>query len=376
MKFKIASKALYSTLSGVSKVINTKNTISILDNFLWEVTENKLVITASDAENTLTAQVAVKDVQGNHGSVCVNARRIVDMAKELPDVDVEISINPDNGAMTIAFPGGSFDLVALQGNQYPRTIEETDPDETSQMTCPAGQIISGVEHTLFAVSTDELHPQMMGILWDIKEDGITFVATDSRKLVRYVNKTSAPGIVASCILPVKPAVILKSLLGKEDEVNVTLSPRSAVFRTENLTLNCRFIRGNFPDYNRVIPNNPYQVTVDRGAIMTAVRRVSVCSDPSHGLIKFRFNPDHVEMKVDDLNMNTFAHEEVPCDFTGNQMVIGFSAGYLLEIFGILPTENVIIKLADPSRPGVFQPEENEENTDLLIVLMVMSVQDF
>ena len=154
MKFKIASKALYSTLSGVSKVINTKNTISILDNFLWEVTENKLVITASDAENTLTAQVAVKDVQGNHGSVCVNARRIVDMAKELPDVDVEISINPDNGAMTIAFPGGSFDLVALQGNQYPRTIEETDPDETSQMTCPAGQIISGVEHTLFAVSTD------------------------------------------------------------------------------------------------------------------------------------------------------------------------------------------------------------------------------
>ena len=159
-------------------------------------------------------------------------------------------------------------------------------------------------------------------------------------------------------------------------MNVTLSPRSAVFRTENLTLNCRFIRGNFPDYNRVIPNNPYQVTVDRGAIMTAVRRVSVCSDPSHGLIKFRFNPDHVEMKVDDLNMNTFAHEEVPCDFTGNQMVIGFSAGYLLEIFGILPTENVIIKLADPSRPGVFQPEENEENTDLLIVLMVMSVQDF
>ena len=376
MNFKIASKALYSTLSGVSKVINPKNTISILDNFLWEIDEDKLVITASDAENTLTAQVPVKNVEGGSGSVCVNARRVVDMAKELPDVDVEISINMETGAMSILFPGGSFDLVALQGSQYPRTIEETDPEETCTMTCPASQIIAGIEHTLFAGGTDDRIPQMTGILWDINEDGITFVATESRKLVKYINRTSAPGIKASCIMPVKPAVILKSLLGKEDVVNVTLSPKSAVLRTETLTLHCRFIRGKFPDYNRVIPNNPYQVTVDRGAIMTAVRRVSVCSDPSHGLIKFRFHPNNVEMKVDDLNMNTFAHEEVACDFTGDQMVIGFGAGYLLEIFGILPTENVIIKLADPSRPGVFQPEENEENTDLLIVLMVMNIQDF
>lgn len=376
MKFKIASKALYSTLSGVSKVISTKNPISILENFLLKVEDECIIITASDSENTITAQLPISDVEGE-GSFCLNARRIADIAKELPDVDVEFNINEANMALQISFPGGTFDMVALEGAQYPQTIEAISEEETTEMLCPATQILSGLEHTMFAVGTDELRPQMMGILWDIKEDGITFVATDTRKLVRYTNNTSAPGITASCILPVKPAVLLKSLLNKEEDVKVTLSPRSAVFKTSNLTINCRFIKGNYPDYNRVIPkNNPYQVTVDRAAIHTAVRRVAVCTDPSHGLIKFRFTPNHVELKVDDTNVNTFAHEQVACDFTGSQMVIGFCAGYLLEIFSVFSTENILLKLADPSRPGVFQPEENAENTDLVIILMPMTVSDF
>lgn len=376
MKFNVASKALYSTLSGVSKVINAKNTISILDNFLLKVVDDSLEITASDSENTLSARLPIKNVEGE-GRFCLNARRITDMAKELPDVDVEFEINDNTLATKISFPGGNFDIVALDGDQYPETIETTSAEESLKMVCPATQILNGVENTLFAVGTDEIRPQMMGILWDIKEDGITFVATDTRKLVRYIDRTSAPGITASCIVPVKPSIILKSLLDKEADVNVTISSRSAVFETEDITLNCRFIKGNFPDYNRVIPtNNPYTVTVDRSAILTAVRRVSVCADPGHGLVKFRFTPTRVEMKVDDPNVDSFAHEEVPCDFTGEQMVIGFCSAYLLEIFGILSTSNVILKLADPSRPGVFQPEENAENTDLVVILMPMTVQDF
>jgi len=376
MKFKVASKALYSTLSGVSKVINSKNTLSILDNFHCRVAGEELIITASDTENTLTAKVAIKDVNGE-GDFCVNARRISDIAKELPDVDVEIDLNENNYAMKITFPGGNFDMVTLEGAQFPQTIESAEPDSTFEMECPSSQILNGIENTLFAVGTDELRPQMMGILWDIKEDGITFVATDTRKLVRYIDKTSAPDMTASCILPVKPAVILKALLNKDEKVHVTVSQRSAVFRTANITLATRFIKGNYPDYNRVIPTaNPYTVTVDRAAILTAVRRVSVCADPSHGLVKFRFTPNRIEMKVDDPNVSTFAHEEVPCDFTGEQMVIGFCSAYLIEIFTTLSTDNVILKLADPSRPGVFQPEDNEENTDLVVILMPMTVQDF
>lgn len=374
MKFKIASKALYSTLSGVSKVINSKNTLSILDNFHWKVESDKLTITASDSENTLTAVLPITASEGE-GDFCVNARRISDIAKELPDVDVEFSINPSNGAMKIKFPGGVFDMMTLEGSQYPRTVE--DAEETMSFTCQGSQIINGIENTLFAVGSDELRPQMMGILWDIKPDGITFVSTDTRKLVRYIDNTSAPEIAASFILPLKPAVILKSLLDKDETVSVQISPRSAVFKTENLTLNNRFIKGNFPDYNRVIPTqNPYVVTVDRDTIITAVRRVAVCTDPGHGLIKFRFKPDMLEMKVDDPNVGTFAQQEVPCDFTGNEMVIGFSAMFLMEIFSTIDTQNVIIKLADPSRPGLFEPEDNPEKTSLVIILMPMAVTDF
>lgn len=375
MKFRISSKALYSTLSGVSKVINSKNTLTILDNFYWKVESDRLIITASDSENTLTAVLPISDVE-DEGDFCVNARRISDIAKELPDVDVKFDINMSNYAIKINFPGGVFDLMAMEGQQYPRTIEAAS-GETMDFTCPSSQILSGIERTIFAVGTDDLRPQMMGILWDVKPEGITFVATDTRKLVRYIDRTSAPDITASFILPTKPAVILKSLLGKEETVNMSITQRAAVFKTDNITLTSRFIKGNFPDYNRVIPqSNPYVVTLDRASILTAVRRVAVCSDPSHGLVKFRFSPTSVEIKVDDPNNNTFAHEDVPCDFTGDDMVIGFSASFLLEIFSTITTQNLIIKLADPSRPGLFEPEENEENTELVIILMPMQVRDF
>lgn len=376
MKFKVSSKALYSVLSGVSKVINSKNTLTVLDNFLLKLEGESLIVTASDTENTLTARIAVTGVEGE-GAFLLNARRISDIAKELPDVDVEFSVNPDTLEVGIKFPGGSFDLMALDARQYPETVDAVANDEILRFTAPGSQILAGIDSTLFAVGSDDLRPQMMGILWHIEEDGITFVATDTRKLVRYINRTSAPGISASCILPVKPSVILKALVGKDDKVNVMITPKSATFETERITLNCRFIKGNFPDYNRVIPkNNPYVATVDRSALLTAVRRVAVCADPSHGLIKFRFTPTKVEMRVDDANLSTFAHEEVACDFTGNSMVIGFSAPYLIEIFNTLPTDNILLQLADPSRPGVFLPEENAENTDMVMILMPMTVQDF
>jgi len=158
---------------------------------------------------------------------------------------------------------------------------------------------------------------------------------------------------------------------------VSVSQKAAVFTTETIQLNCCFIKGNFPDYTRVIPkNNPYVVTVDRASILTAVRRVSVCADPSHGLVKFRLSDNRIELKVDDANFSTFAKENVPCDFQGPEMVIGFSAPYLTEIFSTLATPNILLQLADPSRPGVFLPEENADGTDLVIILMPMTVQEF
>lgn len=376
MKFNVSSKALYTAASAVSKVINSKNAMAILNNFLFTLEDNTLTITASDIENTLTARVTVSDTDGD-GKFCVDARRVVDLLKELPDQGITFNIDDNNLAIEIKYPGGNFNFIGINGNEYPSNKDNTADDAKISFTCPTEQIIKGIDNTLFAVGNDDLRPQMMGILWDIKPDAITFVATDTRKLVRYRNSMSAPGVECSCIMPIKPSSILKNVFAKEENINVTIEPKSATFETANFTFNCRFIKGNFPDYNRVIPTgNPYVLTIDRQSFLNAVKRVGVFVDPGHGLVKFKLTANELVMKAQDNNFCTSAREALACDFTGNEMVIGFSAPYLIEIFNTLSTTNIVIKLSDPSRPGVFLPEENDADSDLLMLLMPMTVSEF
>ncbi len=376
MRFNVPSKTLYNYVSAVSKVINSKNALSILNNFLFELSDNTLTISASDLENTLTARVPVMDAEGT-GKFCIDARRIVDLLKEMPDQGITFDINDDNLAVEITYTSGNYSFIALNGNEYPSNDNSDNAEQSLKFTCPTEQIIKGIDNTLFAVGNDDLRPQMMGILWDIKPDAITFVATDTRKLVKYRNSLSAPGVEGSCILPIKPATVIKNVFAKENEVNVTIEPKSATFESPSFTFNCRFIKGSFPDYNRVIPtNNPYVLTVDRQSFLNAVRRVGVFVDPGHGLVKFKLTPDKLVMKATDNNFCTSARESVACDFTGSEMVIGFSAPYLIEIFNTLSTSDITIKLSDPSKPGVFLPAENDDNGELLMLLMPMTVSDF
>ena len=376
MKFNVSSKALYSATSAVSKVINSKNAMTILNNFLFTLTDQTLTVTASDLENTLTASIEVNNTD-NDGSFCVDARRVVDLLKELPDMGITFEIDDETLAIEIQYPGGTFNFVGLNGNEYPRNREDNPEGLHAEFDIPAEMILKGIDNSIFAVGTDDLRPQMMGILWDIKEDGITFVATDTRKLVRYHNTMAAPGKECSFIMPVKPATILKNIIAKEETVHAVIEPKRATITAGQFTFNCRFIKGNFPDYNRVIPTtSPYVLTIDRISLLNAVKRVGVFVDPSHGLIKFKITPEEIIMKAQDNNFCTSARETLPCDFTGDMMVIGFSAPYLIEIINTLSTSNIVIKLIDPSRPGVFVPDENPADSDLLMLLMPMTVQEF
>lgn len=375
MKFNISSKALYNATSAVSKVINSKNALTILDNFFIKLEGNELTITGSDQENALTARLEVSGCKGE-GAFCLGARRLVELLKELPDQGVEVNVNDETLEVQLSYASGHYSFVGLPGDQYPHFTADTSGESIS-FSLATSQMLEGLDNTMFAVSDDEYRQIMQGVLLDVAEDGITFVATDTRKLVRYIDRRTSPGVKGSCVLPQKPATIIKNVFAKEESLNFTMNARNAVIQSERFTFQCTFLNGNYPDYNRVIPTkNSLVLTVDRLSLLNAVRRVGIFVEVDGGLEKFRITSDNILIKSNDPNLCTSAREQVPCSFTGSELTIGFSANYLMEILTTLKGSEVIVNLGDAGRPGVFRPGEEPDNTELVMLLMPMTVGDF
>lgn len=376
MKFNVSSKALYAATSAVSKVINSKNALAILDNFLIELDGEVLHITGSDAENALTSRLKVADSEGS-GRLCLGARRLVELLKEMPDQGVSVDINDDTLEVQLTYASGHYSFVGISADQYPQFKAAETEAEPISFSIATEQLITGLDNTMFAVSTDEYRMIMQGVYLDIKPDSVTFVATDTRKLVRYIDRRTAPGVTGSCIIPVKPATIIKNVFAKDESLNITMTSRSATVESDNFTFQCTFLNGNYPDYNRVIPrNNSLVLTVDRVALLNAVRRVGIFVELDGGLEKFRITPECILLKSNDPNLCTSAREQVPCSFTGQELTIGFSANFLVEILNTLRGNDVIVNLGDAGRPGMFRPGEEPDNTELVMLLMPMTVGEF
>ena len=372
MKFNVSSKTLYTFASSVSKIISSRNALQILNNFLFELDGDTLTVTASDMENSLVGRLSVTEAEGN-GSFCLDARRIVELLKEMPDQGITFDINDQNMEVLITYTNGHYNTVALSGFEYHEHRKAAATD-TVTFDCSSEQIIKGIENTLFAVSTEEIRPQMMGILWDVKPDSIVFVATDTRKLVKYVDGTIHPATECSFILPVKGAQVIKNVFAKEDSVRITVTPVSAIFESATFTFDCRLIKGTFPDYNRVIPvSNPYVFTADRVSFLNAVRRVAVFGDGGGGLVKFNFNTSEVILRASDNSLGTSGEERVACDYNGQPINMGFGSQYLVEILSTFSSSDIVIKLADPSRPALFLPGESAPDTELVMILMPMNI---
>lgn len=375
MKFTVSSKTLYNATAAVSKVINSKNALSILDNFLITLDGNVLTITGSDQENALTARLEVPSAEGS-GSLCLGARRLVELLKELPDQGMEVKVNDDTLEVQLEYPSGHYSFVGIPSAQYP-TFEPDRQGEPVSFSIATEQLITGLDNTMFAVSTDEYRQIMQGVLLDVKPESITFVATDTRKLVRYIDSRTAPGVTGQCVIPSKPSNVLKNVFAKEETLNISMTSRSAVIKSENFTFQCTFLNGNYPDYNRVFPkNNTNVLTVDRVSLLNAVRRVGLFVEVEGGLEKFRITSECILLKSNDPALCTSAREQVPCSYTGNDLTIGFSASYLMEILTTLKGEDVIVNLGDAARPGVFRPAKEVDNTELVMLLMPMTVGDF
>lgn len=374
MKFVVSSSDLLSHLQAISRVISSKNTLPILDNFLFKLEDNLLEITASDLESTFITRMNLENAT-EPGNIAIPAKILLDTLKEFPDQPLTFDISLDTLSITIISANGQFNIIGQNGIDFPQVPVIKDDKKTS-LRINYEVLMNGINKTLFATADDELRPVMNGIFVELTGKSLTFVASDAHKLVRYRRNDVAPGTDASFILPKKPASLLKNILPKEsNDILVEFDDKNAVFTLTNFTLVSRLVEGNYPSYNSVIPvDNPNVLTIDRLEFYNSLRRVSVFANQASNLVKLSVTGNQLTISAQDLDFSISAYERLNCQYEGDDLEIGFKSVFLVEILSNLSSGDVNFRLSDPSRAGIIVPVDNEvEGEDILMLLMPMMI---
>ena len=374
MRFSISSTALSSKLNILSKVISPKNSISILECFLFEVQDGKLILTASDNANMMKCTVDLNEYDVN-GSFCVPNRIMLTSVKELADQPLVFDVNMSDYSIQMNYLNGSYKIFGQSAEEYPR-LKGLDGESTST-TIPSEVLANNINRTIFATAQDELRMVMNGLYFDLKEDFMAIVASDGHKLVRnriYGCKTEVP---ASFILPKKPANLLRSVLGSDGaDVTISFNQTNAEIHFSDGMLSCRLIEGRYPNYNSVIPqDNPNTLTLDRKSFISAMRRVMPFASESTQLIKLRLEYNTLEINAEDHDFATSARETIACEYGGMPMSIGFKGSALYEICNNISSDDIVIELADPGRAGLISPAQQPEGEDILMLIMPMLLNE-
>ena len=374
MRFSISSTALSSKLNILSKVISPKNSISILECFLFEVQDGKLILTASDNANMMKCTVDLNEYDVN-GSFCVPNRIMLVSIKELADQPLVFDVNMSDYSIQMNYLNGSYKIFGQSAEEYPR-LKGLDGEATST-TIPSEVLANNINRTIFATAQDELRMVMNGLFFDLKEDYMAIVASDGHKLVRnrvYGCKAEVP---ASFILPKKPATLLRSVLSTDGaDVTISFNQTNAEIHFSDGMLSCRLIEGRYPNYNSVIPqDNPNALTLDRKSFISAMRRVMPFASESTQLIKLRLEYNSLEINAEDHDFATSARATITCEYGGMPMSIGFKGSALYEICNNISSDDIVIELADPGRAGLISPAQQPEGEDILMLIMPMLLNE-
>ena len=374
MKFIVSSTDLLQGLLSVQKVIASKSSLPILDNFLLSLDGNTLTVTASDSETTLKTILTINEVMEGC-EIAVPAKLLSDSLKELPTQPIEFAADKERNIVNIIWASGSAQIPFVSADEYPTLKELTSP---TVLRIKGSTLADGINSTLYATGDEELRPVMNGIYFDIEPESTTLVASNAHKLVYYKRSDIKCGCTASFILPKKPANILKANLAKsmDEEVEITFDQSNcAYFKFNSFLIFCKLVEGTYPAYKSVIPkNNTNVMTVNRAELLNATKRVSVCSNQATGQIVFKLAPNQITIKAQDLDFSMSAQENISCDYEGDPMEIGFKSTFLIEILGNLSYDQICIKLADPNRAALIQPAvQTEPNEEICALLMPMRI---
>ncbi|MGI9526227.1 MAG: DNA polymerase III subunit beta [Weeksellaceae bacterium] len=365
MKFIVGSSQLQKHIQMISGVINSSNTMPILDNFLFELDHNNLKITGSDLETTATVNLTVdsEDVE----SICVPSKILLDTLKTFADQPLTF-IDKGNGQLEIVSEQGNYELSYLSADDFPDTPTINEAIKTS---VNSDVLIEAINKTIFATGNDEHRPVMTGVFFEWSADDLKFVATDAHRLVKYTRGDLSADSKSNFIMPKKPLNIIKNIFPLGEEIQIEFNETNTLFRTENITIICRLIDGKYPAYEAVIPKeNPNVLTINRIMFLNSLRRVSIFANKSTHQVRLKLNGNSLVISAEDIDFSNKAEEKLPCDYNGEDMQIGFNAKFLAEMLNNLQSEDVTLSMSEPNRAGIIRPIDGlEEGEEILMLVM-------
>lgn len=373
MKFIVSSSALLKQLASINGVITTNPIVPILENFLFEISEGKLKITASDLQTSMITELAVESKEA--GSIAIPARILLDTLKNLPEQPVTFSIDSDTYGVELISDNGRYKLSGENATDFPKVPAVKDGDK---LDLSSDVLFRAISNTIFVTSTDELRPAMTGVYLSIGESSTTFVATDGHRLVRYRRVDVASQDTNNVIVPRKALNLLKSTLPSENtNVSMELTPSNAFFSFNNVKMICRLIDERFPDYENVIPvQNPNKLSIDREEFLNSLKRISIYANKTTHQVRLKITGSVLVISAEDLDFSNEASEKLACEYGGNDMEIGFNAKFLMEMLGNLDSTTVTLEMSDPNKAGLLIPADKDANEDVLMLVMPVMLNNY
>jgi DNA polymerase-3 subunit beta len=365
MKFIVSSSALLKQLQQINGVIGSNNVLPILEDFLFEIDNNKLTVVATDLETVMKIHLDIE--AKDNGRVCIPAKILMDSLKNLPNQPLTFDIDKNFG-IEITSDNGKYKVMGENPDNFPK---EPPADDTSAFTMTSHQLLTAINKSIFAVSNDDLRPAMTGVFFELEKTGLTVVATDAHRLVRYRLKEVNCPKADNFIVPKKPLNLLKSSLpDNEDEISVSYNSNHMFVTHGTVELSCRLLDARFPDYKVVIPaENPYRMTIGRQDFQSALRRVSIFSNKSTNLVTLNISGSALHLMAQDVDFSFEGNERMSCQYDGEDIVISFNARFLIEMLGSTSSDEVRLELSTPTKAGLIKPVEQDENEDLLMLAM-------
>ena len=375
MEIKVQSKELLQKLKMAAKVVNSKNALPILGDFLIETKGDVILVTVSDSEQWLSLKCPVVSCDGD-ARFCVASADFLKAIDNLNDVVVTLALEESTHTITCDYGNGKFTMPYENADEFP--LANMNTDNLKEIIIDGKKVLKAVELTGFATANDELRPVMNGIHFDFFADGMVCATSDGHKLARYKDKTITLDIgetIPNFTLPKKPSNILMSILSNvEGDVKISFNDKALYVNNRDFKLSARLLDFKYPNYESVIPNNnTITVTADKNSLVNALKRVLPMANDASNLVELDFAQGQVTVSAKDIDFSKSASETVTCD-CDTELKIGFKGSTLIEILRNISDDNIVIELSDPSRAGVFFSAFEMTRDEYLSLCMPMLIQ--